>query len=185
MRGCSDCRDKLLAISLLRGNEISCISGNCLSFIDYRQHGDKFTVPLKELNLTEGRGTGIPKIIKAMKANGSPPPQFETDEGRTFFAAIYPIHPQSVHRPQPESQPESELQSMKVRVLSLVAVGPLSKSEISKDLGQKKISGQLKKIISDLLAGNQIEWTIPDKPQSRLQKYRITAGGRKWLAKGG
>ena len=74
---------------------------------------------------------------------------------------------------------------MKVRVLSLVAVGPLSKSEISKDLGQKKISGQLKKIISDLLAGNQIEWTIPDKPQSRLQKYRITAGGRKWLAKGG
>jgi ATP-dependent DNA helicase RecG len=34
---------------------------------------------LKELNMTEGRGTGIPKILRAMTANGSPPPQFEAN----------------------------------------------------------------------------------------------------------
>ncbi|MCL2453451.1 MAG: putative DNA binding domain-containing protein, partial [Alphaproteobacteria bacterium] len=34
---------------------------------------------LKELDLTEGRSTGIPKILKVMAANGSPPPIFETD----------------------------------------------------------------------------------------------------------
>jgi predicted HTH transcriptional regulator len=33
---------------------------------------------LKELDLTEGRCTGIPKIIKAMRENGSPPPVFES-----------------------------------------------------------------------------------------------------------
>ena len=33
------------------------------------------------LKMTEGRCTGIPKIIRAMKANGSPGPIFETDEG--------------------------------------------------------------------------------------------------------
>ncbi len=48
---------------------------------------------LKELKLTEGRGTGIPKILKAMKANGSPKPQFEADEDRTYFIARFSIHP--------------------------------------------------------------------------------------------
>jgi hypothetical protein len=29
---------------------------------------------LKELDLTEGRSTGTPKVLKVMKENGSPPP---------------------------------------------------------------------------------------------------------------
>jgi ATP-dependent DNA helicase RecG len=40
---------------------------------------------LKELDLTEGRLTGIPKILKAMAANGSPAPLFETDDERLWF----------------------------------------------------------------------------------------------------
>jgi len=34
---------------------------------------------LKELKLTEGRSTGIPKIINAMQNNGSPPVEFDDD----------------------------------------------------------------------------------------------------------
>jgi ATP-dependent DNA helicase RecG len=34
---------------------------------------------LKELEMTEGRSTGIPKILTEMAANGSPAPLFETD----------------------------------------------------------------------------------------------------------
>ncbi len=48
---------------------------------------------LKELKLTEGRCTGIPKIIQAMKHNGSPPPVFKTDEERSYFLTILYIHP--------------------------------------------------------------------------------------------
>ena len=48
---------------------------------------------LKELDLTEGKATGIPTIIKEMKANGSPAALFETDEARTFCIATFPIHP--------------------------------------------------------------------------------------------
>ena len=40
---------------------------------------------LKELHLIEGRNTGIPTAIKAIKENGSPLPTFLTDEERTFF----------------------------------------------------------------------------------------------------
>ena len=43
--------------------------------------------------MAEGRNTGIPRAIKAIKANGSPLPTFLTDEDRTFFSVIVPIHP--------------------------------------------------------------------------------------------
>ncbi|TVS20848.1 MAG: hypothetical protein EA424_01885, partial [Planctomycetaceae bacterium] len=46
----------------------------------------------KELEMTEGRGTGIPKIQAAMKRNGSPKASFETDENRLWFVAKLPIH---------------------------------------------------------------------------------------------
>ena len=49
---------------------------------------------LKELRLTEGRGTGIPTIRAALKENGSPPAKFDTnDPERTYFIAELPIHP--------------------------------------------------------------------------------------------
>ena len=48
---------------------------------------------LKELDLAEGRSTGVPKILRAMRQNGSPPPSFETDEDRTWFRARLPAHP--------------------------------------------------------------------------------------------
>lgn len=47
---------------------------------------------LKELHLTEGRNTGFQKIIRALKANGSPMPIFETDEDRTYFLTTFLIH---------------------------------------------------------------------------------------------
>jgi len=48
---------------------------------------------LKELQLTEGRATGFPKIYDAMKRNGSPKPAFETDDERIYFLAVLPVHP--------------------------------------------------------------------------------------------
>ena len=48
---------------------------------------------LKELHLTEGRNTGFQKIIRALSANGSPMPLFETDEDRTFFLTTLFVHP--------------------------------------------------------------------------------------------
>ena len=47
---------------------------------------------LKELDLTEGRSTGIPKILKVMNKNGSPPPEFDTDEDRGYFLIRLPVH---------------------------------------------------------------------------------------------
>jgi ATP-dependent DNA helicase RecG len=49
---------------------------------------------LKELKLAEGRGTGIPKVRRAMQQNGSPPPAFDFDEARSYFRTTLPAHPE-------------------------------------------------------------------------------------------
>ncbi len=47
---------------------------------------------LKELHLTEGRNTGFKKILDALEHNGSPKPEFETDEARSYFISRFFIH---------------------------------------------------------------------------------------------
>ena len=48
---------------------------------------------LKELDMTEGRSTGFPKIYRAMRNNGSPDPIFKTDDLNQYFLAELPVHP--------------------------------------------------------------------------------------------
>jgi len=48
-------------------------------------------------------------------------------------------------------------------------------------LGHKQLSGNLRKALPDLRKAGLIEYTIPDKPNSRLQKYRLTDGGKRLL----
>jgi len=59
------------------------------------------------------------------------------------------------------------------RVTKLLKKGPLSKSEISKRLGQKRTSGQLNKVMKELLAEGIVAYSIPEKPSSRLLKYKL------------
>jgi ATP-dependent DNA helicase RecG len=49
---------------------------------------------LKELRMAEARGTGIPKIRRKMKENGSPEPRFDFDDDRTYYRTTLPIHPE-------------------------------------------------------------------------------------------
>ena len=50
----------------------------------------------------------------------------------------------------------------------------MSKADLSRNLGQKRVSGQLNKVIRGLLVDGLVGYTIPDKPQSRQQKYHLT-----------
>ena len=53
---------------------------------------------LKELELTEGRATGIPTIQDELQANGSPAAKIETDEERTYFLIDIPCHPYFINK---------------------------------------------------------------------------------------
>lgn len=47
---------------------------------------------LKELDLTEGRSTGVPTIQKKLAENGSPRATFETTDDRLTFLVTIPVH---------------------------------------------------------------------------------------------
>ena len=48
---------------------------------------------LKSLRLAETWHTGVPRIHRSMKDNGSPAPRFEFDADRTYFRVTLPAHP--------------------------------------------------------------------------------------------
>jgi len=48
---------------------------------------------LKELDLVEGRNTGIPVVVNVMRENGSPPPVFSSPENRDWLSVTLPVNP--------------------------------------------------------------------------------------------
>jgi len=122
-------------------------------------------------------GTGTRDMIRRCTEAGLPEPAFAVSDR---FQTIIRRAPAPGQAPQPESQPES----LETRVFLLLESGPKSKAELSRGLGQKEISGQLNKVVCQLLAEEMIEYTIPEKTSSRHQKYRLTGQGRAALAKG-
>jgi DNA-binding PadR family transcriptional regulator len=53
---------------------------------------------------------------------------------------------------------------------------------MAEKLGKVKPTRYLNDLVRKMIANKLIEYTIPDKPGSRLQKYRLTDKGRAWLA---
>jgi hypothetical protein len=59
-------------------------------------------------------------------------------------------------------------------VLKTLESKPLSRKDIFAVIGLAGDSRSYKRNIEPLLSSGLIEMTVPDKPNSRLQKYRLT-----------
>ncbi|UUX92154.1 Fic family protein [Methanoplanus endosymbiosus] len=70
---------------------------------------------------------------------------------------------------------------MEDHILRMLYDGPMSKSLISKRLGKKTVTGQINRVIRQMLADKYIEYTVPEKPKSRIQQYRLTKEGKEKL----
>lgn len=76
-----------------------------------------------------------------------------------------------------ELQQELQKPTLYSEVLRCLINSALSRQDISIALGQKKVSGQLNKVVQKLIAGHLIERTIPDKPNHPAQKFQLTERG--------
>ena len=156
---------------------------------------------LKELDLTEGRATGIPTIQKTLAENGSQPAKIETDESRTFFLIDIPCHPDFIDNVQVNVQVKpadiervmdnmSKLCHSYVIVMSKSMLEKLAtcllmcKTEISghdmlKDIDVTSYRHKKRKYLDKLVEMGLIEMTKPDKPTARDQRYIHTTLGEK------
>ena len=152
---------------------------------------------LKELDLAEGRSTGVPKILRAMRANGSPPPTFETDDDRTWFRVRLPAHPSfplgvseaggeqdtpqdnslEQHRKRSSTEQDTEQVTEQVRQLVLALAGEMQRHQLQDLLRIAHRPHFLATYLNPALNAGLVEMTLPDKPTSRNQRYRRTSAG--------
>lgn len=118
---------------------------------------------LKELHLVEGRNTGIPTAISEIKKNGSPLPIFLTDEDRTFFSVIIPIHEAFINNDYLNSKLENikkkrrSKDEIKELILETLDKESYSANELYRCLGYSgNASKTFREIIEELIDENII-----------------------------
>lgn len=74
---------------------------------------------LKELDLTEGRATGIPTIQKSLRENGSEKATIETDDDRTYFLMTIPCRGDMINPNGLEAASESHI-DLDARLLQIL-----------------------------------------------------------------
>jgi len=145
---------------------------------------------LKELDLTEGRSTGIPKILRNMVANRSPLPEFESDEDRSYYLVRLPalktveqnLSARSGAYDEAHDEAHDHLNVTEVEILSICLASDKSVSELLEGLGYVSRTGNFKKAMKRLVYEvNALEYTLPYSPRSKYQKYRLTKKGKSLL----
>jgi len=157
----------------------------------------------RELDLIEQWGSGIPAIFREAAAGDWPEPEIEELAGRVrftvFLREILPLTPEQSRKSaaatpaqsgtqsgtQSRAQSGAQSRAQSERILFALSDIPLSASDLAKVLDLESKSGAFKRSIKDLLCRELVEYTLPETPRSRLQKYRITDSGRQWLEAAG
>ena len=118
---------------------------------------------LKELDYTEGRSTGFPKIFRHLRRNYSPEPKFETDENNLHFLTTIYCH--KLFAPKP-----IEINGKGKQILDFCRQ-PKSSREILDLIGVSYHSKNMANYIGTLIDAGFLYYTIPDSPFHRNQKY--------------
>lgn len=125
---------------------------------------------LKELDLTEGRSTGVPTIQEKLAANGSPRATFETTEDRLTFLIYIPSHTGCGNKPATEKSSEKNASI----IAAIKQNSKVSATEIAMQLGIS--SRAVEKRLKTLRENNIIQrvggdkgghWEVIKEPDSK------------------
>ncbi len=148
---------------------------------------------------------GTLNIIDWCAKNGNPPPVWAEQAGSVYVAfqpaslpdvltgAAQVAAQVTAHvgaksgpsRVQVETQRTGEVAGEVQRLLATFINSPMTRLEAQKILGLKGQANFRDRYLQPALNAKLIEMTIPDKPRSSKQRYRLTEKGRDLLASSG
>ena len=152
-------------------------------------HNPLIAEPLFLTRYIERAGTGTLDMIAQCSEASIPTPEFKQEVG-TFMQIIR--RPES----QPDSQPESKAQVTGQVTGQVGTKSALSRHQVEilrkceeesaitdlMDIAERSDRTKFRhQILAPLLVEGLLEMTVPDKPTSSKQKYRLTAKGRSWM----
>ena len=120
---------------------------------------------LKELDLTEGRSTGVPTIQAKLAENGSPRAIFETTDDRLTFLVTIPIHEECSDSSKTKSESSGTRQKTSDKIIEMIKKDPqitapqiamelgISTRGVEKNLRQLRETGTLKRVGSPTFGG--------------------------------
>lgn len=160
---------------------------------------------LKELELTEGRGTGFPTIYRAMSDNGSPDPVFDTDDQSTYFLTVLPAFNENSNGAgngynlllfndltqlvafsngavKPANTILDENVHHRVKEMLTILSSRVTRQELFKAMNLTNQSKNRAKYLDPLI---DLGWVRQDHPEEKTnpnQRYQITDAGERVLA---
>ena len=120
---------------------------------------------LKELKLIEGRNTGFPNALNALKENGSRPLKFDMNPDRDYLSVTIPVHDYFISGKKAVSSVYAE------KILDILKDNPLTLTELSKAMGYKGITRKLRKAVDELIITKEITRIIGDDNSIKFSHY--------------
>jgi predicted HTH transcriptional regulator len=158
--------------------------------------------PLYLTKYIERMGTGTGDMIRRCREAGLPEPEFRLDGGcfvltirRKTGQVTTQVTGQVGEQDKMLDQsvlaevaaalnmPATQVTMQVAQALSAAAMGPQSRDKMQTAAGLANREHFRKAYLDPLVTAGWLSRTIPDKPTSRLQKYRLTEKGRAWLSK--
>ena len=128
--------------------------------------------PMYLTGFIERMGTGIPDMVNACLSAGLREPELMQEEA---FRVILWRNGTTTPYDTPYDTPH--VSNLVKRLIMLIS-GEMSRPELQKIVGINDISHFRGSYIIPALEQGLLEMTLPDKPKSRQQKYRLTEKGK-------
>jgi predicted HTH transcriptional regulator len=130
----------------------------------------------------ERMGTGIPDMIKVCRDAGLKEPELIQEESfkTILWRKVNATQQSSQQVTQQFNQQVTQQITQQIKNLILIIQDEMTRDELQEKLQLKDRENFRKLYILEALEQGLIEMTIPDKPTSPEQKYRLTAKGIAW-----